>query len=67
MAPAEFVAMFCEHNRCSPGTAVNRIEFEFVDIMSREVVAHMSESQAVWWHVNRNGRLAGEMRAIEAN
>ena len=28
MTPAEFVAMFCEHNGCTPETVVTRIEFE---------------------------------------
>lgn len=30
MTPDEFVAMFCEHNRCPPWQTVNRIEFEYL-------------------------------------
>ena len=30
MSPAEFVNFFCEHNKCTPDTLVNRIEFEYV-------------------------------------
>lgn len=26
----EFVAMFCQHNKCDPTTEVNRIEFEYL-------------------------------------
>lgn len=29
MRPADFIAMFCQANRCKPTTTVNRIEFEF--------------------------------------
>lgn len=29
--PEQFVAMFCEHNKCAPDTPVNRIEFEYMD------------------------------------
>lgn len=28
MQPDAFITMFCKHNRCGPGTVVNRIEFE---------------------------------------
>ena len=28
MSPAEFVAMFCQANGCTPGTRVRRIEFD---------------------------------------
>ncbi len=28
--PSEFVAMFCDHNGCTPKTIVTRIEFEYV-------------------------------------
>lgn len=28
MNPADFVAMFCAHNDCTPETIVNRIEFK---------------------------------------
>lgn len=31
MQPWEFVAMFAKHNKCTPYTEVNRIEFEYVD------------------------------------
>lgn len=31
MTPSEFVAMFCQHNRCRPHAYVTRIEFEYVD------------------------------------
>jgi len=34
MTPAEFVRMFCDHNRakqCRPETIVNRIAFEYLD------------------------------------
>lgn len=32
MTPLEFVAFFCSsHKGCTPDTAVNRIEFEYVD------------------------------------
>ena len=30
LSRAEFVDMFCRHNRCAPKTTVNRIEFEYV-------------------------------------
>ena len=30
----EFVAMFCEHNNCTPVTEVTRIEFEYVSARS---------------------------------
>ena len=30
MTPAEFVAFFCEHNKCVPDVYVNRIEFQYV-------------------------------------
>lgn len=26
----EFIRFFCEHNKCTPSTMVNRIEFEYV-------------------------------------
>ena len=29
MSPAEFVEMFCEHNKCTPDIWVNRIEFRY--------------------------------------
>ena len=29
--PAEFIDMFCAHNRCPPDEKVNRIMFEYVD------------------------------------
>jgi hypothetical protein len=29
--PAQFVAMFCKHNRIEPNHLVNRIEFEYLD------------------------------------
>lgn len=28
MSRADFVAMFCKHNKCAPDTIVNRIEFK---------------------------------------
>ena len=31
MTPAEFVAMFCRHMRCTPSTMVTRIEFRRFD------------------------------------
>lgn len=31
MTPAEFVAMFCRHGRCTPNTEVARIEFRYVE------------------------------------
>jgi len=32
-AAAEFVGMFCKHNKkCRPGTIITRIEFEYVDL-----------------------------------
>lgn len=31
MTPAQFVQFFCDHNKCSPLTKVNRIEFEYID------------------------------------
>lgn len=31
MEPADFVAMFCHHNRCTPATVVNRIEFAYTE------------------------------------
>ena len=31
MTPADFVAMFCRHNKCASDTIVNRIEFEYLD------------------------------------
>jgi hypothetical protein len=30
LEPAEFVEMFCRHNKCEPNTMVNRIVFEYV-------------------------------------
>lgn len=30
MTPAEFVAMYCRHNKCEPETLVHRMEFEYV-------------------------------------
>ena len=32
LTPAQFVDMFCRHNRCTPETVINRIEFQYVDI-----------------------------------
>lgn len=29
--PAQFIAFFCEHNRCAEETLVNRIEFEHLE------------------------------------
>lgn len=29
--PSEFIAMFCEHMKCTPETEVTRIEFRYVD------------------------------------
>lgn len=31
LTPHEFVAMFCEANRCTPGAVVTRIEFEYLE------------------------------------
>ena len=31
MTPDEFVAMFCDHNGCTPDTEIARIEFEYVE------------------------------------
>ncbi len=31
LTPQEFVDMFCEHNRCTPDTVVNRIEFRHLE------------------------------------
>jgi len=31
MTPAEFLAMFCQHNDCKPSTRVTRIEFEYTE------------------------------------
>lgn len=31
MSPGEFVFMFCEHNKCTPQTQINRIEFAYID------------------------------------
>lgn len=31
LTPAEFVAMFCGHNGCTPETIVTRIEFRYLD------------------------------------
>lgn len=28
--PEQFVEMYCKHNKCTPETLVNRIEFEYV-------------------------------------
>lgn len=33
--PADFVRMFCEHNKCTPETMVNRIAFEYVEERER--------------------------------
>jgi hypothetical protein len=30
MTPAQFVSMFCEHNKCDPSRVINRIEFEYL-------------------------------------
>lgn len=30
MTPAEFVAMFCKHNKCTPDKIINRIEIEYL-------------------------------------
>lgn len=30
MEPMDFVEMFCDHNKCTPETLVNRIEFEYI-------------------------------------
>jgi hypothetical protein len=30
MSPAEFVAMFCEHNKCLPSQIITRIEFAYI-------------------------------------
>ena len=32
LEPAEFVAMFCEANRCKPSKKITRIEFEYTSI-----------------------------------
>jgi hypothetical protein len=31
MTPAEFVEMFCHHNKCEPSGSVTRIAFEYLD------------------------------------
>jgi hypothetical protein len=31
MSPAQFVDMFCNHNKCHEGTIVNRIVFKYLD------------------------------------
>lgn len=31
MSPTAFVAMFCEHNKCSPHTVLTRIAFTYVE------------------------------------
>ncbi len=31
MSPAEFVEMFCRHNKCRADRIINRIEFEYVE------------------------------------
>lgn len=31
MTPAEFCAMFCEHNGCAPDQLVTRIEFKYLE------------------------------------
>jgi hypothetical protein len=30
LTPAEFVAMFCKHNGCTPNTQITRIQFSYV-------------------------------------
>lgn len=30
LTPDEFVAMFCEHNKCKPDEPINRIEFKYL-------------------------------------
>lgn len=30
MTPQEFVAMFCQHNKCTPETLVHRMEFAYL-------------------------------------
>jgi len=30
LTPDEFVAMFCEHNKCKPDKSINRIEFKYL-------------------------------------
>jgi len=35
MSPADFVEMFCRHNRCDPRDFVNRIEFKYVSVKRR--------------------------------
>ena len=30
MTPDDFIWMFCNHNKCTPETEVNRIEFDYV-------------------------------------
>ena len=30
LTPWKFVEMFCKHNKCSPETEINRIEFEYL-------------------------------------
>jgi len=30
MSPADFVRFFCDHNKCTPDTLVNRIEYEYI-------------------------------------
>jgi len=37
LTPAEFVAMFCNHNHCTPDALVNRIEFKHLDTEPRFV------------------------------
>lgn len=32
MSPADFVEMFCKHNKCKPRDFVNRIEFKYVEV-----------------------------------
>lgn len=43
--PAEFVAFFCEHMRCGPGTLVNRIEWRYLDA-PEDVAAQLAETTA---------------------
>lgn len=31
LTPEQFVAMFCEHMKCTPSTFVTRIEFKYID------------------------------------
>jgi len=51
MSPNEFIALFCEHMQCLPGTEVTRIEWRYID--------HNDHDLANVDHTHKNANTGG--------